>query len=124
MKVQHWAITARYAPPGGRPGNRRHPPPEDFRRRTIVGPATPATVEAALDLIGVPEGMRAKIRADLVVRNFVEGKLVPDHPYPHHTMGGYYVNSNTPDEQFVEWDLAFAFVTQIIGQTIGQGDPV
>lgn len=114
MKVQNWAVSARYAAPGGRPGNRRHPPPDDFRRRTIVGPAAVGTVEAVLDLLEVPEDVRVKIRADSVVQNFVEGKLVPDHPYPHHMTGGHYVNNNKPDEQFVEWDLEFAFVTQVI----------
>lgn len=117
MKVQSWAVTARYAAPGGRPGNRRHPPPDDFRRRTVVGPAAVVTVEAVLDLLEVPEDVRVKICANSVVQNFVEGKLVPDHPYPHHMTGGHYVNSN-PAEQFVEWDLEFAFVTQVI---IAQG---
>jgi len=116
VQVQHWAVTARYAASGGRPGNRRHPPPEDFRRRTIVGPAAPATIEAVLDLLEVPENFRVKIRTDRVVKDFVEGRLVPDHPYPHHMTGGCYVHAGTPKEQFVEWDLAFAFVTQIVGQ--------
>lgn len=121
MNTQNWAVTGRYcrardrhAAPGGRPGNRRHPPPEDFRRRTVVGPAVPATVEAVLDLLDVPEDVRVKIRAHYVVQNFVEGKLVPDHPVMWCGYGGHYVNSNTPDEQFVEWDLEFAFVTQAI----------
>lgn len=118
-QMQHWAVTARYAAPGGRPGNRRHPPPEDFRRRTIVGPASPATVEAVLDLLEVPENLRVKIRANGVVQDFVDGRLVPDHVYPHHMTGGCYVHANTQDEQFVEWDLAFAFVTSIIHQGTG-----
>ena len=118
MKVQNWVVTGRYAAPGGRPGNRRHPPPDDFRRRTVVGPAAAVTVEAVLDLLEVPEDVRVKIRANSVVQNFVEGKLVPDHPYPHDMTGGHYVNNNKPDEQFVEWDLEFAFVTRVI---IGQG---
>ena len=119
MKVQNWAVSARYAAPGGRPGNRRHPPPEDFRRRTVVGPAAVGTVEAVLDLLEVPEDVRVKIRADSVVQNFVEGKLVPDPPYPHHMTGGHYVNDNKPNEQFVEWDLEFAFVTRILVQATG-----
>jgi len=120
MKMQSWAVTVRYAAPGGRPGNRRHPPPDDFRRRTIVGPVVPATVEAVLDLLEVPEDVRVKIRANSVVQNFVEGKLVPDHTYPHHMTGGHYVNHNTPDEQFVEWSIEFAFVAQVmIDQTTG-----
>lgn len=116
MNVSNWAVTARYAAPGGRPGNRRHPPPDDFRRRTVVGPAAVMTVEAVLDLLDVPENVRVKIRADSVVQNFVEGKLVPDHPYPHHMTGAHYVNSGSPDEQLVEWSMEFAFVTPILGQ--------
>lgn len=122
VKAQSWAVSARYAAPGSRPGNRRHPPPDDFRRRTIVGPAAPATVEAVLDLLEVPEDVRVKIRANSVVQSFVEGKLVPDHPYPHHMTGGHYVNCNTSDEQFVEWSIDFAFVTQVIDQ--GTGGPL
>ena len=122
MKVQNWAVTARYAAPGGRPGNRRHPAPEDFCRRTVVGPPVPATIEAVLDLLDVPENARVKIRANRVVQDFVEGKLVPDHPYPHHMTGGHYVNSNTPDEQLVDWGLNFAYVTQMIGDQ-GLGGP-
>lgn len=114
MKVQNWAVTVRYAAPGSRPGNRRHPSPEDFCRRTIVGPVEPSTVEAVLDLLRVPEEFRVRIRANNVVRDFVEGKLVPDHPYPHHMTGGCYVNSRTPDEQSVEWSIEFTFVTQVI----------
>jgi hypothetical protein len=112
-KIQHWAVTARYAAPGGRPGNRRHHPPDDFRRRTVVGPAVPSTVEAVLDLLGVPERFRT-IRANSVVKDFVEGRLVPDHPYPHNMTGGCYVDPNTPEEQFVEWDMNFAFVTRFV----------
>ena len=108
-----WAVTVRYAAPGLRPRSRRHPAPEDFRRRTIVGPACSSTVEAVLDLLKVPGEVRERIRASGVARDFVEGKLVPDHPYPHHTTGGYYV-SDAPDEQFVEWSVEFAFVSQVI----------
>lgn len=114
MKEQDWVVTARYAAPGQRPGNRRHPAPEDFRRRTVVGPAWALTIEAIFDLLSVPESDRIMIRANRVVRDFVEGKLVPDAPYPHHMTGGCYVNRNTPDEQFVEWTFEFAFVTRVI----------
>ena len=114
MSVQNWIVTGRYAAPGSRPGNRRHPPPDDFCRRSVVGPVESSTVEAVLDLLNVPENFRVMIRANRVVRDFVEGKLVPDHPYPHHMTGGCYVNSNTPDEQFVEWSIEFAFVTRMI----------
>lgn len=113
MKVQHWSVTVRYAAPGSRPGNRRHPSPEDFCRRSVVGPVEPSTIEAVFDLLGVPEGTRATIRANRVVRDFVEGKLVPDHAYPHHAVGMHYV-SNEPDAQLVEWSIEFVFVTRLI----------
>jgi hypothetical protein len=109
---RNWAVSARYAAPGSRPGNRRHPVPEDFCRRTVVGAAAPSTVEALFDLLEVPENIRVKIRAKDVVRDFVEGKLVPDQVYPHHTIGMHYV-SNEPDAQLVEWSIEFAFVSQI-----------
>jgi hypothetical protein len=118
MNVQSWAVSARYAAPGSRPASRRHPVPEDFSRRTVVGPASTATVETVLDLLGVPGDVRVRIRANRVVRDFVEGKLIPDQPYPYNALGMHYVN-NDPAEQLVEWDLSFAFVTQIIEGTGG-----
>jgi hypothetical protein len=113
-----WAVSARYAAPGSRPASRRHPVPEDFCRRTVVGPAGVATVEAVLDLLGVPEDVRVKIRANRVVRDFVEGRLVPDPLYLHNALGMHYVNDD-PDEHLVEWDLRFAFVTRLIDDTGG-----
>ena len=113
MKVQNWAVSARYAAPGSRPGNRRHPAPEDFLRRTVVGPADVLTIEAVLDLLEAPENVRATIRANRVVRDFVEGKLVPDQSYPHHAVGMHYV-SDAPDAPLVEWSIEFAFVTRMI----------
>lgn len=75
----HWIFSIRYAPDGVR----------DFCRRAIVGPAHSSTVEAALHLAGVPEAVRAEIRADATVRMFVEGALDPEesgyyapHPFP------------------------------------------
>jgi hypothetical protein len=118
-KAQNWAVTASYSAPGSRPGNRRHPAPEDFGRRTVVGPAATSTVETVLDLLEVPEDVRAKIRANTVVQNFVEGMLVPDHPYPHHMVGMHYV-SDAPDAQLVEWSLEFAFVTQFVEPVTGE----
>jgi hypothetical protein len=120
MKTQNWAVSARYAAPGSRPGNRRHPVPEDFCRRTVVGPAEASTVEAVLDVLEVPEDVRVKIRAKDVVRDFVEGSLVPDQTYPYHAVGMHYV-SDAPDAQLVEWSIEFAFVTQVIDQ--GTGGP-
>jgi len=77
-----------------------------------VGPAEIATLEAVFDLLEVPEGVRARIRANRVVRDFVEGALVPDHQ-PHHAVGMHYV-SDAPDAQLVEWSIEFAFVTRVI----------
>ncbi len=115
---RHWVVSARYAAAGPRPGNRRHPAPEDFCRRTVVGPAAPATVEAVLDLLAVSEDVRIKIRANSVVRDFVEDKLVPDQAYPHNALGMHYVSAD-PDAQLVEWDLCFAFVSQFVVQETG-----
>jgi hypothetical protein len=115
VKAQPWAVTVRYAASGPRPGNRRHPAPEDFIRRTVVGSMDALTVEAVLDLLDVPEDVRTKIRAKDVVRDFVEGRLVPDGPYPHHVTGMHYVSSAS-DAQLVEWSIEFSFVTQILGQ--------
>ena len=121
--VQNWTITVRYAAaPGSRPKTRRHPAPEDFLRRTVVGPASALTVEAVLDLLDIPENVRTLIRAKDIVRNFVEDRLVPDHPYPHHTVGMHYV-SDDPDAQLVEWTIEFAFVTRLIADS-GTGDLV
>lgn len=114
MSVQNWVVSVRYAAPGPRPGNRRHPAPEDFNRRSVVGPLEPSTIEAVFDLLGVPEGVRARIRENRVVRDFVEGKLVPDHTYPHKAVGALYVN-NEPGAQLVEWSIEFVFVTRLIG---------
>jgi hypothetical protein len=120
MKEHNWTVTVCYAGvPGSRPKTRRHPAPEDFLRRTVVGPASALTVEAVFDLLDVPENVRVMIRAKDVVRNFVEGTLVPDQPYPHCMVGMHYV-SDAPDAQLVEWSIDFAFVTRVIGdQTTG-----
>jgi hypothetical protein len=72
MRVQDWIFTVCYCPEG-ESALRRHP---------VVGPARASTVEAALHLAGVPEPVRAEIRADEVVRKFVEGRLDPQkHGY-------------------------------------------
>jgi hypothetical protein len=67
----NWIFSIRYAPEGVR----------DFRRRAVVGPARPSTVEAALHLAGVPEAVRAEIRADATVRIFIEGALASEEGY-------------------------------------------
>ena len=112
MKTPNWAVTARYAGvPGSRPETRRHPAPEDFVRRTVIGPASTMTVETLLDLLDVPESVRVIIRTRSVVQNFVENRLIPDQPYPHHTSGRHYI-SDTPNAPLVEWSIDFAFVTR------------
>jgi hypothetical protein len=83
---------------------------EDFVQRTIVGPASAMTVETLLDLLDVPEHERVVIRASDVVKDFVEDRLIPDQPYPHHAMGMRYV-SDDPNAPLVEWSIDFAFVT-------------
>ena len=70
MKVQRWIFTVRYRPEGER----------DLRRFAVVGPACASTVEAALHLAAAPESARAEIRANEVVRKFVDGVLDPDAP--------------------------------------------
>jgi hypothetical protein len=78
MKEQHWIFTVRYASEVAFDVRDR------CRRRTVVGPARASTVEAALHLAGVPEAVRAEIRADETVRGFIEGTLDPE-------ANGYYV---------------------------------
>jgi hypothetical protein len=75
VKVQDWIFSVRYGTSI-----------RDSCRRAVVGPARASTVEAALHLAGVPEAMRAEIRAHQVVRDFVDAKLDPEHT-------GYYVSS-------------------------------
>ncbi len=79
MTQQNWIFSVRYAPDGVR----------DFCRRAIVGPGRASTVEAALHLAGVPEGVRAEIRTHQTVRDFVEGRL-------DHDSTGYYVPCPMP----------------------------
>ena len=127
MGAQQWAVSLRYAGPGERPGNRRHPSPEDFCRRTVVGPAGVHTVEAVFDLLGVSAEVRQRIHDTAIVRDFTGGRLIPDLPYPHRATGGYYV-SYEPGAQFVEWDIEFTFVSSFIaddrpsGVGWGEGD--
>lgn len=73
MKEQSWIFSARYW--DGSSARDRF---------AVVGPACASTVEAALHLAAVPEDVRAEIRGDAVVRDFVEGRLDPDKT-------GYYV---------------------------------
>jgi len=121
INTSSWAVTGRYAGvPGSRPETRRHPTPADFVQHTIVGPPSTKTVEALLDLLNIPESERVPIRARDVVKNFVEGRLIPNQPYPHHTSGAHYV-SYAPNAPLVEWSIDFAFITPtIVDQTDDQ----
>ena len=60
-----------------------------LHRWAVVGPARASTVEAALHLASMSESVRAEIRADATVCDFVDGRLDPErtgyyvpHPYP------------------------------------------
>jgi hypothetical protein len=68
VKIQDWIFSFRYGAEGAR----------DLWRVAVVGPARPSTVETALHLAGVPEDVRALVRADETVRRFVDGLLDPD----------------------------------------------
>jgi hypothetical protein len=81
MKVQVWIVSVRYCSEDCPVGPLGLP-----RRHAVVGPARASTVEAALHLAAVPEEVRAEIRADQTVRNFVDGRLDPAHH-------GYYITS-------------------------------
>lgn len=81
-----WMFSVRYAPEGVR----------DFKRRAVVGPACASTVEAALHLAKVPEEVRAQIRAEQTVRDFIDGRLDADGhgyyvPKPLHTASEWLV---------------------------------
>lgn len=101
MREQDWIFSVRYAPEGER----------DFRRRAVVGPARASTVEAALHLAGVPEAMRAEIRADQTVRDFVDGKLDPDRT-------GYYVPK--PMLTSAEWLVCIGPVHEVLLASHGE----
>lgn len=80
MKAQDWIFSVRYWT--HRP---EFPPVVD--RWAVVGPGRASTVEAALHLAKVPEEIRAEIRADTIVRDFVDGKLDRDKT-------GYYLQND------------------------------
>lgn len=68
MKVQDWIFTVRYHSKNAR----------DLCRFAVVGPARASTVEAALHLAKVPEGVRSEIRSNETIRKFVDGQLDPE----------------------------------------------
>jgi hypothetical protein len=95
MKVQDWIFTVRYCPEGAR----------DLRRFAVVGPARASTVEAALHLAGVPEIVRTEIRADEVVRRFVDGLLDPE-------ASGYY--APCPVATISDWIVCIGSVQEVV----------
>jgi len=95
VKVQDWIFTVRYAPDGER----------DFRRRAVVGPARASTVEAALHLAGVPEAVRAEVRADETVCKFIDGLLDPDRT-------GYYVPNPLPSSS--SWFVCIGAIHEVL----------
>ena len=74
MKVQDWIFTVRHWSDSD----------EEARRKSVVGPAGASTVEAALHLANLTEGLRTENRANTTVREFVDGLL-------DHDANGYYV---------------------------------
>ena len=91
----NWIFSIRYAPEGAR----------DFCRRAVVGPAHASTVEAALHLSGLPEAVRAEIRADATVRMFVEGALSPEE-------SGYYAPQPFPMSR--SWIVCIGTVHEVL----------
>lgn len=75
-----------------------------LERRAVVGPASVATVEAALCLTTLSEGERAEIRGHAMVRKFVEGILDPTD--------GYYVSN--PFNSASRWLVCIGSVQEVI----------
>ena len=93
MKVQDWIFSIRYCG-------------EDARvmdRRAVVGPARAATVEAAL--MGVPEMARVEIRANEMVRKFIDGLLDPEK-------SGYYIPSSVASTS--PWLVCIGSIQEVI----------
>jgi len=65
MHVKNWIFSVSYVPKGTL----------GYFRRAVVGPASVSTVEAALQLVNVPEEVQAEIRLNPMVRQFIEGAL-------------------------------------------------
>jgi len=76
-----------------------------LHRWAVVGPARASTVEAALHLASMPEAVRAEIRADQTVRDFVDGRLDPNRT-------GYYVPSPYPTAS--SWLVCIGPVHEVI----------
>ena len=100
MKVQDWVFTVRYS------GCDRS---LSLGRRSVVGPARASTVEAALHLAGAPEAVRVQIRANEIVRKFVEGALDPE-------ASGYYVHPpcSASDASTSSWVVCIGSIHEVI----------
>lgn len=90
-----WIFTVRYRSEGAR----------DLRRFAVIGPARASTVEAALHLAKMPEIVRTEIRADAIVRKFVDGLLDPDGP-------GYY--APCPLASASDWLVCIGSVQEVL----------
>lgn len=99
MKVQDWIFSVRY----WQPQPEGPLPPID--RWAVVGPSRASTVEAALHLAKVPEELRADIRTNDVVRDFIEGRLDPDK-------SGYYVHSEPRSDR--SWVVCIGSVHEVL----------
>jgi hypothetical protein len=103
MKVQDWIFSIRYW---------THTAGSALRRHAVVGPARSSTVEAALHLAGVPEAVRAQIRANDVVCDFVEGRLDPDATGYHVT--SFPIAPCCADDETVAWMICIGSVQEIL----------
>ena len=99
MKAQDWIFSVRYLSPGAALGVKD--------RWAIVGPARASTVEAALHLASVPEGVRTQIRGCDVARDFVEGRLDPER-------SGYYTHSRIEDDAAGSWAICIGSVHEVL----------
>jgi hypothetical protein len=78
------------------------------RRAAVVGPGRSSTVEAALHLAGVPESLRAEIRANETVCKFVESALDP-------AASGYYAPN--PVSSSHSWLVCIGSVHEVLDRT-------
>ena len=99
MKVQNWIFSVRYWQP------QPEGPLPSIDRWAVVGPARASTVEAALHLAKVPEELRADIRANEIVRDFIDGRLDP-------AKSGYYVHSEPRSDR--SWVVCIGSVHEVL----------
>ena len=99
MKARNWIFSVRY----WQPQSEGPLPPID--RRAVVGYAHASTVETALHLAKIPEELRADIRANEIVRDFIDGKLDP-------AQSGYYVHSEPRSDR--HWVVCIGSVHEVL----------